>query len=250
MTGSSPSLEYEANGVRYELVAGNEAWHNRAIIMLWSRVREAFPTAQSEERYLSGYEENHEVTVRYPYYGKLVLDYVAARHEGLVLVWDLWPAEDELWEEFDVLGQLDPREPDLATRRDAKPAPGPQIRPMTLYFPRNPRGFGGLWISIFNAGDADACLPADRARPTDVPGIVYYQAYRELSDPPYLIDALEPAAVEVPAPGIHPDPQETTGQSLFPAPVKVSAPGVLPTHEQREAARRIIRTTGSADERE
>ena len=243
MTGLPPPSsppEYEVNGVRYALTPGNRSFHDRAIDVLWVKVREDHPTAKREERFLSGYEESNEVTVEYPVYGKLVLDYIAARHDDLVYVWDLWPADEELWEEYDVLDRLDPRQPDPATRHEAQPAPGPNVRPMTLYFPRNPSGLGGYRMSIFNAENGDAFLPPDVGRPVPVPGFVYYQTYRELSEPPYLVDALEPAAVEVSGPGIHPDPTASTEQSLFPSPIKVSGPGVLPTPEQLEASRRVI----------
>jgi hypothetical protein len=225
---------------RYELTEGQRGSHERAITMLWARAREIYPTARREERYISGFADIHKVQVEYPFYGKLVLEYVAAPHNDVVYVWDLWPADSELPELVNILDMLDPRAPDLATRLNARPIAGPAIPPLTLYFPRNPRGIGGYWTSVFNADDWQTYLPSETPRPQPEPGIVYYQLYRELSEPPYLIDAFEPAALEVPAPGLHPDPTAWTAGSLFPAPIRVSEPGVLPTSEQRRAARRVI----------
>ena len=147
-------------------------------------------------------------------------------------VWDLWPAEESFPAGLTVLAGLDPRAPDLEARYGRRPGPGVHmIRPMTLYFPKNRIDVGGYWLSVFTGTDARPYLRPEEADLRHEPGLVYYRAYLEQGEPPFRVDSLIPAAVEVPRPGAHPDPTASTAGGLFPSPVRVAGPGILPPPE-------------------
>ena len=121
--------------------------------------------------------------------------------------------------------------PRRAFRRVSPSWPGSTRELLTLR-PATGAALGrAYWLSVFTGTDARPYLRPEEADLRHEPGLVYYRAYLEQGEPPFRVDSLIPAAVEVPRPGAHPDPTASTAGGLFPSPVRVAGPGILPPPE-------------------